>query len=372
MKRQWTEKEVQDWYDKRPWLVGCNFVIRDCVSFFDMWQEYNWEQKLPAIRRELGLAKALGMNTVRVFIDFFVWLRQHDGFMARFEQFLTVLDGYGMTLMPVLHSESSTPKKHFKEPVFGRQPDPTPGFHGGLPPFEPLSPEEEAGSINWAELPEYRDKMDEFLAEMVSVYAKDPRIIIWDLMNEPGNWGNSNQSAGWLAHGFEIVRKQDPSQPVCAGPWSYFGTRADAKDGSQEVQVIAAELSDIINFHCYGGLGDQRHVVNSLKRYNRPLVTTEWLHRPYGSLVETHLPFFKENRIGCYAWGLVAGKTQTWEPWESTKATPGIDLSRWQHDFFHGDYRIYDRTEGEIFQLHTGHDDPSIFEPYRISGIPRV
>jgi hypothetical protein len=80
------------------------------------------------------------------------------------------------------------------------------------------------------------------------------------------------------------------------------------------------------------------------------MIITEWLHRPFGNNVETHLPLFKREKIGCYNWGLVAGKTQTYEPWESIRNIPGLDLSKWQHDLFHADLSPYDQKEIDIFK----------------------
>lgn len=39
--------------------------------------------------------------------------------------------------------------------------------------------------------------------------------------------------------------------------------------------------------------------------------------REFGSTFEFSLPIFKENRIGCYNWGLVAGKSQTHFGWST-------------------------------------------------------
>jgi hypothetical protein len=39
--------------------------------------------------------------------------------------------------------------------------------------------------------------------------------------------------------------------------------------------------------------------------------------RTHGNLFATHLPRFEQERIGCFNWGLVSGKTQTIFPWET-------------------------------------------------------
>ena len=55
--------------------------------------------------------------------------------------------------------------------------------------------------------------------------------------------------------------------------------------------------------------------------------------------VELLFPLFFLERIGCWNWGLVAGLSQTYEPWESIweRLNAGermIDITKWQHDLF--------------------------------------
>ena len=114
------------------------------------------------------------------------------------------------------------------------------------------------------------------------------------------------------------------------------------------------ELSDIITYHFYGDYQRSVEVIERLKSYNRPMMITEWLHRPFNNNVATHLPLYKEHNIGCYNWGLVAGKTQTYEPWDSIRNIPGLDLSKWQHDLYHPDLTPYDPEEIQIFKTLTG------------------
>jgi hypothetical protein len=65
--------------------------------------------------------------------------------------------------------------------------------------------------------------------------------------------------------------------------------------------------------------------------------------RTHGSRFETSLPIFKEERVGCYCWGLVSGKTQTIYPWGSPKgaAEPKV----WFHDIFRRDGTPFDAQE---------------------------
>jgi hypothetical protein len=89
------------------------------------------------------------------------------------------------------------------------------------------------------------------------------------------------------------------------------------------------------------------------------VICTEWLARTTGSLVKTNLPVFARERVGCFNWGLVAGKTNTIYQWkEVTSSQEIIDLQIgpkiWFHDLLCADGTPYDPMEIEIFKKLTG------------------
>ena len=61
------------------------------------------------------------------------------------------------------------------------------------------------------------------------------------------------------------------------------------------------------------------------------------------SRFETHLPIFKEEKVGCYNWGFVSGKTQTIYPWDTPKGTPEPKV--WFHDVLRADGTPFDAKE---------------------------
>ena len=58
-------------------------------------------------------------------------------------------------------------------------------------------------------------------------------------------------------------------------------------------------------------------LIKSYKSYERPILCTEYMARELGSTFQYSLPIFKKYKVGCYNWGLVAGKTQTHFNWDS-------------------------------------------------------
>ena len=89
--------------------------------------------------------------------------------------------------------------------------------------------------------------------------------------------------------------------------------------------------------------------IESLKKFSRPLICTEWLNRPLGSTVESILPLFFKEDIGCLHWGLVNGKTQTDLPW-GHRPGDGLYKGIWQHDLYTTDFKMYSPYEFEVFK----------------------
>src|SRR5690606_2263098 len=81
-------------------------------------------------------------------------------------------------------------------------------------------------------------------------------------------------------------------------------------------------------------------------------ICTEWLRRQTGNTFENLLPLFDEHRVGCYHWGLVAGKTQTYYPWGSPPNAP--EPAQWQHDLLHRDGSPFQTAECEFIKSHLG------------------
>ena len=93
--------------------------------------------------------------------------------------------------------------------------------------------------------------------------------------------------------------------------------------------------------------------------YGRPIVNTEWLGRCLHNTVQEMFPLFYLEKIGCYNWGFVAGKYQTYEPWEGLwqryekDHNADIDFTKWFHDLYRPSHHPYDPKEIEIIQRYS-------------------
>jgi hypothetical protein len=62
----------------------------------------------------------------------------------------------------------------------------------------------------------------------------------------------------------------------------------------------------------------------------------------------------KEQKVGAYNWGFVAGKTQTIYPWDSWQKTYTAEPPVWFHDIFRPDGTPYIPAEVEYIKKLTG------------------
>ena len=123
--------------------------------------------------------------------------------------------------------------------------------------------------------------------------------------------------------------------------------------GAMELTQIY--LSDVVSFHNYDGPDEFEKRVKWLTRYNRPLLCTEYMARGHGSTFQGTMPIAKKYKVAAINWGLVAGKTQTYLPWDSwqhpyTDREPAI----WFHEVFRTDGTPYRVDETEFIRRMTG------------------
>ncbi len=351
---RWSAEKAWKWYNKRPWIRGCNYMSADCANRVDQWQALGFEERLETTDKELALAESIGFNSIRIILEYVVWRDEHDSFLERFDRYLDVCKKHGISCMVVLANDCMPPKTpDWKRPAIGVQTYDI-GYHGGrknsqhggFPGTKPHF---------WLDDPETEESYYEMIREIVTRYKNDDRISIWDVYNEPGNAERDKLTLPKLKHIFGIIREINPSQPLTAGAWR---VKPDADTLCSEVEMFAIENSDIISYHCYGDYLKQVKVIKRLKEFGRPLINTEWLARSFNNNVREAFPLYYLENVGCYNWGFVAGKYQTYEPWESMwkKYYNGdsdgkdFDFTKWFHDLFRVNHRPYDPKEIEIIK----------------------
>lgn len=344
MRRQWTVEEVNAWYEKIGWLRGCNFIGSDCANRLDMFQSYKCEEKLATAERELALCRKIGFNTVRIWANFDVYYAEPESYMEIFDRYIDLCAKYGQKVMVVLAHEEDLPRGEVFVPKAMGEQKYALGEHQGR---IPMSEEElKKEPRHYMEYPELRPLYIEMVQKTVRKYANDERVFCWNILNEPGI-GIGERSIPILDELFEVVRAEDPIQPLTADIW-----RGVSKgDVSTKEEKHALALSDVISFHSYQSYEKLVREIRFHQKTGRPLFLTEWLHRINHNTIQEVYPLLYITNVSNYCWGFVVGKTQTHEPWPvmweewDRGEDRGYDFTQWQHDLFRPNLRPYDPRE---------------------------
>ena len=345
---KWSIEKSQKWYDQNNWIVGCNYLPSNAINQLEMFQKETFDEEIN--KKELSWARQLGFNSVRVYLHDLLWA-DPIGFSERLNILLDICASLEIKPLLVLFDDCHRPY-----PKLGIQPKPVAGVHNsgwkqspGMAIVNSIH-EEQLNNIEII-------RLKRFVTEILSNFKDDERILMWDIYNEPGQFGIGDKSLTLLELTWEWAYEVRPSQPLTAC--------LDGSVGEGNIK-LNAENSDIITFHTYEGEKLQE-TIDKLKVYKRPLICTEYMAREFGSTFEFSLPIFKENNIGCYNWGLVAGKSQTHFGWSTILdlqkkkedgkfLEDGDDIPEpeiWFHDILRKDGTAYNEKEVEFIKAIT-------------------
>jgi hypothetical protein len=322
---RWPAAKANTWYNARPWMTGANFIPSTAINQLEMWQAATFDPT--TIDKELGWAEGIGFNTMRVFLHSLAWKEDPAGFKKRVNDYLAIADKHHIGTIFVFFDDCWN-----KDPKVGVQPAPKPGIHNSgwvQDPGDPASRD----STTFVQLRPY-------VADVLTSFAHDKRIVLWDLYNEPGNQGKGNSSLPLLRNVFAWAEAVRPDQPLSAGLWN-MELRA--------LNTYQALHSDVITYHNYGDGPEQQHLIEALATHGRPLICTEYMARPHNSRFANVLPVLKKYHVAAINWGLVAGKTNTKYAWE-TPLPDGSEPAEWFHEVFRKDGTPYRQDETDLIK----------------------
>lgn len=315
----WPKEKANEWYRQQPWLTGCNFLPSTAINQLEMWQAETFDTA--TINKELEWAENIGMNTLRVFLHDLVWKNDAKGFKQRIDTFLTICSKHHIKPLFVFFDDCWN-----DEPEAGKQPEPKPGIHNSGWMKSPAK-HIHNDSTQWSYLQQY-------VTDILSSFKNDDRILLWDLYNEPANSNYGLSSFPLLKKVFQWAWAVRPSQPLTAGIWF---------QDYPAINDFQLTHSDVISFHNYSDTNSLKRAIDSLKKYGRPVICTEYMARKQNSLFITHLPIFKREHVAAINWGLVSGKSNTIFPWDSKAGSP--EPAVWFHDIFRKDGTPFDAKE---------------------------
>ncbi|GAB3172215.1 cellulase family glycosylhydrolase [Telluribacter humicola] len=353
---RWDANKAAAWYKKQPWLFGSNYNPANAINQLEMFQADSFDPT--TIDKELAWAESMGVNTARVYLHDLLW-QDPAGFTKRLDQFLSICAKHKIRPMLVLFDSCWDP-----HPALGKQRGPQPGIHNSGWMQSP-------GADALTDVSQY-PRLEAYVKGVVGAFKNDPRILMWDVWNEPDNTnGNSygknhlNQEPAnkvaivtkLLPDVFKWARSVNPTQPLSSGVWIFSKDRDMSKpENWSPMEKVQFVNSDIITFHHYSDVESFERVIKELKAQGRPLICTEFMARGANSKFQTHLPVAKKYDVGMINWGFVAGKTQTYLPWDSWQKpyVNGHEPAVWFHEILKEDGTPIDEEEVAAIKAATG------------------
>lgn len=326
---RWPAAKANAWYQAHPWMSGANFIPSTAINQLEMWQAATFDPQ--TIDKELGYAEGIGFNTMRVFLHSLAWQQDPAGFKQRVGQYLAIADKHHIQTIFVFFDDCWN-----KEIKTGPQPAPKTGIHNSGWLQDPGDPASRDSATFGALKP--------YVTDVLTSFAHDKRVALWDLYNEPGNSNKGLASLPLLRNVFAWASAVRPDQPLSAGLWNW---------DFEVLNTYQALHSDVITYHNYDEAPAHQRVIDLLATHGRPLICTEYMARPRNSRFGTIMPLLKKRNVGAINWGLVDGKTNTKYAWD-TPLADGSEPIEWFHEVFRKDGTPYRQDETDLIRKLNG------------------
>lgn len=277
-------------------IRGFNYQPGYACTGADIWRQFD----AMAFERELGWGKTHypGMNAIRLWLAWEVFGQggdpQREAFLDNLDTALAVAAKFDLPVMPVL---------------FNR-------WHAGSPDWGGVYLDNFLPGRSWANY--YFDaQWREYVAAVMERFGRDPRVISWDLCNEPCSyfaakpWHEYDDVAPheqkWLEDVYAACKEGGAQAPVSVGFWS----------GEKFLERLQ-HISDVLNFHLYW-MGDENTKDDFRRKLDRCVALREKTGKPlvsseacWGSvddaervkIIDFHLAELNKRDIGWFIYAL--------------------------------------------------------------------
>lgn len=210
----------RDW----RWVKGTVFVPTNAVNEAQEWDQYD-----QAVNdRELHYASIYGVNCVRVYLHYYIYLKKKDALLREIEDFLTRADKYGIKTEFVFFDDCwNNPDKDLLNTEY-QYPAPIPGVHNSRWLRSP------GADVLDREYAANRDNLKAYVQDIVNAHKDDNRIAFWETYNEPNK---SPETARLLKDAENWVHATGTPIPLTATGGQFAGD----------------PYSDFKSWHEYGG-----------------------------------------------------------------------------------------------------------------------
>ncbi len=184
------------------WVKGAVFVPTKYVNEAQQWDEYD-----PVINeRELHFASVYGINCVRVYLHFDIYLKKKAALLADIEDFLTRADRHGIKTELVFFDDCrNQPEADLLSPDY-KYPAPIFGVHNSRWLVSP-------GENVRQHYAEYHDRLKGYVQDIVNAHRDDPRIAFWETYNEPNK---SPETRRLMKDSYDWIHETGTRIPVTA------------------------------------------------------------------------------------------------------------------------------------------------------------
>jgi hypothetical protein len=201
----------RDW----TWVQGAVFVPTNCVNEAQEWDEYD-----PVVNdRELRFASDYGINVVRVYLHYYVYLKKRAAFLASLEDFLQKADRHGIKTEFVFFDDCwNQPPRDLLSADY-RYPAPIPGVHNSRWLVCP-------GDDVRNNYEKHRAGLRSYVQDIVNAHRADPRIVFWEIYNEPNKTPATirleRDAMGWIKQTGSMIPVTATGGAFSGGPFSDF------------------------------------------------------------------------------------------------------------------------------------------------------
>jgi hypothetical protein len=191
------------------WVKGAVFVPTKDVNEAQQWDEYD-----PVINdRELHYASIYGLNCVRVYLHYLIYLKKKDALLSDIEDFLTRADKYGIKTEFVFFDDCwNQPDKDILSPDY-KYPPPIFGVHNSR---WIVSPGEDARR----HYDENKERLKSYVQDIVNAHKDDKRIAFWETYNEPNH---SAETRRLLKDSYDWIHETGTKIPLTATGREFAG-----------------------------------------------------------------------------------------------------------------------------------------------------
>lgn len=262
-------------------IRGANYVPSWASTSVAAWTRFDAD----VVDRELGFARRLGLNAVRVFLSVVAYEQDPKVFLDRMERFVASADRHGIRPMIVLFDS-----------CFGLEPS-----------------LDRADSKMWVNNPGYSriaadwTPLEAYVRGVVTRFAGDPRVLMWDVMNEPmadfEHVTRAERDRIWdfCRHFCRFVKSLDRDHPITVG------------HAAVEFIPRTADLVDVLSVHSYaasenGLQADLDLALRYGRDFGKPVLVTEFGNPGAGQPYEMGLDVIERNRLGFFFWELMIAK----------------------------------------------------------------